>query len=95
MNNDNFLVNGAQTLSQTPILRVEGHATDAFWLSADVYYNVGGEPSIDGIRQNNMANTLRADVVVNDIVVAKPSGGAGFANNTLYRQAVVVKPHDQ
>ena len=59
-NNDNFLVNGAQTLSQTPILRVEGHArhnlTDAFWLSADAYYNVGGETSIDGIGHDNMAN---------------------------------------
>src|SRR5271170_3090759 len=50
--NNNFLVNGAQTLSQNPILRLEGHAsrnlTDALWLSADAYYNVGGETSIDG-----------------------------------------------
>ena len=61
--NNNFLVNGAQTLSQNPILRLEGHAsrnlTDALWLSADAYYNVGGETSIDGTGQDNMANTLR------------------------------------
>ena len=61
--------------------------TDALWLSADAYYNVGGETSIDGISQDNMANTLRvgagmglriwrgADLVLNyERVVAKPSG---------------------
>jgi hypothetical protein len=89
--NNNFLVNGAQTLSQNPILRLEGHAsrnlTDALWLSADAYYNVGGETSIDGTGQDNMANTLRvgagmglrlwrgADLVFNyEFVVAKPAG---------------------
>jgi hypothetical protein len=62
-NNDNYLVNGAQTLSQQPILRVEEHVsrnvTDALWLSVDAYYNVGGETSIDDVLQDNMANTLR------------------------------------
>jgi outer membrane putative beta-barrel porin/alpha-amylase len=89
--NNNFLVNGAQTLSQNLILRLEGHAsrnlTDAVWLSADAYYNVGGETSIDGTGQDNMANTLRvgagmglrlwrgADLVFNyEFVVAKPAG---------------------
>lgn len=61
--NNNFRVNGAQTLSQNPIFRVEEHLsrnlTDALWLSADAYYNVGGETSIDGIAQDNMASTLR------------------------------------
>jgi hypothetical protein len=61
--NNNYLVNGAQTLSQKPILRLEEHVsrnlTDALWLSADAYYNRGGETSIDGIEQDNMANTLR------------------------------------
>ena len=61
--NNNFRVNGAQTLSQTPIFRVEEHAsrnlTDKLWLSAGAYYNLGGETSIDGIKQNNAANTLR------------------------------------
>jgi Putative MetA-pathway of phenol degradation len=88
--NNNFLVNGAQTLSQNPILRLEEHAsrnlTDTLWLSADAYYNVGGETGIDGIGQDNMANTLRvgagmgarlwrgADFVVNyEFVVVKPA----------------------
>ena len=89
--NDNFRVNGAQTLSQNPIFRLEEHVshnlTDALWLSADAYYNVGGETRIDGTGQDNMANTLRigagmglrlwrgADLVVNyERVVAKSSG---------------------
>ena len=89
--NNNFRVKGAQTLSQNPLFRVEEHAsrnlTDALWLSADAYYDVGGKTSIDGISQDNMANTLRvgagmglriwrgADTVLNyERVVAKPSG---------------------
>jgi len=89
--NNNFRVSGAQTLSQNAIFRLEEHAsrnlTDAFWLSADAYYNVGGETSIDGIGQDNKANTFRigagmglrvwrgADLVINyESVVAKPSG---------------------
>jgi Putative MetA-pathway of phenol degradation len=88
--NNNYLVNGAQTLSQAPILRLEEHVsrnvTDALWLSADAYYNVGGETSIDGIAQDNMANTLKvgagmglrlwrgADMGLNyERVVAKPA----------------------
>jgi hypothetical protein len=62
-NNNNFLVNGARTLAQNPIFRVEEHIsrnlTDRFWLSVDAYYNVGGETSIDGTAQDNAANTLR------------------------------------
>jgi hypothetical protein len=61
--NNDFFVNGAQTLSQNPIFRVEEHVsgnlTDKFWLSADAYYNVGGETRINGIPQGNAANTLR------------------------------------
>jgi hypothetical protein len=61
--NNSFLVNGAQRLSQNPILRVEEHVsrnlTDRFWLSADACYNVGGETSIDGVPQDNAASTLR------------------------------------
>jgi len=89
--NDNFRVAGAQTLSQNRILRLEEHVshnlTDALWLSVDAYYNVGGETSIDGTGQDNMANTLRigagmglrlwrgADLTLNyERVVAKPSG---------------------
>ena len=84
---------GAQTLSQKPILRLEEHVSrnvaDGLWLSADAYYNVGGETSVDGLEQDNMANTLRlgvglglgltlwrgADLNVNyERVVAKPAG---------------------
>jgi hypothetical protein len=61
--NNDYLVNGAQTLSQKPILRLEEHLSrnlsDSLWLSLDAYYNVGGETSIDAIEQDNMANTLR------------------------------------
>ena len=90
-NNNNFFVNGAQTLAQNPIFRVEEHIsrnlTDRFWLSADAYYNVGGETRIDGTPQDNAASTLRvgagvglrlwrgADLGLNyERVVAKPSG---------------------
>jgi hypothetical protein len=89
--NNNFRVNGAQTLSQNPVFRMEEHVsrnlTDTLWLSADAYYNVGGETNIDGTDQDNMANTFRigagmglhlwrgADLTVNyERVVAKPSG---------------------
>ena len=88
--NGNYLVNGAQTLTQRPLLRLEEHlsrnVTDALWLSADAFYNLGGETSIDGIDQDNMANTLRigagmglrlwrgADMGLNyERVVAKPA----------------------
>jgi hypothetical protein len=88
--NRNYLVNGAQTLSQKPILRLEEHlsrnVTNGLWLSLDAYYNLGGETGIDGVEQNNMANTLRiggglglrlwrgADLALNyERVVAKPT----------------------
>lgn len=88
-NNSNFL--GTQTLAQNPVIRVEEHIsrnlTDRFWLSADAYYNAGGETSIDGTPQNNAANTLRvgggmglriwrgADLRLNyEREVAKPAG---------------------
>ena len=89
--NDNFRVGGASRLSQKPLLIVEGHAsrnvTRRLWLSADAYYHVGGETSIDSVPQGNAANTLRlgvgmgltawagGDVVLNyEHVVAKPTG---------------------
>jgi hypothetical protein len=87
--NRNYLVDGARTLSQKPILRFEEHlsrnVTDGFWLSVDAYYNLGGETSIDGIEQSNMANTLRI------------GGGAGLrlwrgADLALNYERVVAKP---
>ena len=45
-NNGDYLVNGAQALTQRPVLRLEEHLsrniTDAPWLSADAFYNLGG-----------------------------------------------------
>jgi len=38
---------------------ISRNLTDRFWLSADAYYNVGGETSIDGTPQDNAASTLR------------------------------------
>ena len=87
--NRNYLVNGAQTLSQKPILRLEEHlsrnVTNGLWLSVDAYYNLGGETSIDGIEQFNKANTLRI------------GGGAGLrlwrgADLALNYERVVAKP---
>jgi Putative MetA-pathway of phenol degradation len=88
--NGDYRVGGASTLSQDPLFIVEGHASrnlnPALWVSADAYYNIGGETSIDGVSQHNAANTLRlglgmglsvwtgGDVVLNyDRVIAKPA----------------------
>ena len=61
--NNNYHVNGAQTLSQRPLLRLEEHVSRnivrSLWLSADAYYNLGGETAIDDLEQDNMADTLR------------------------------------
>ena len=87
--NPDYRVNGAQTLSQKPILRLEEHlsrnVTDGLWLSVDAYYNLGGETSIEGVEQDNMANTLRA------------GGGVGLrlwrgADLGLNYERVVAKP---
>ena len=89
--NDDYRVGGASTLTQKPLFLVEGHAsrnlTPALWLSADAYYNIGGETSIDDGDQGNAADTLRlgvgmgtrlwagGDLVLNyERVVAKPVG---------------------
>lgn len=89
--NNDYRVGGASRLTQRPLYIVEGHASRnllrSLWISADAYYNVGGETSIDDIDQRNAANTLRlgvgmgvtiwrgGDVILNyDHVVAKPAG---------------------
>ena len=81
----------ASKLTQKPLFLIEGHAsrniTPGLWLSADAYYNVGGETSIDGVGQRDAADTLRlgaglglriwagVDVILNyERVVAKPAG---------------------
>ena len=89
--NGNYRVNGAQTLSQRPHLaprRARQPQRDGRPMGSrlDAYYNLGGETSIDGIDQDNMANTLRigvgmglrlwrgADLGLNyERVVAKPA----------------------
>jgi hypothetical protein len=87
--NNAFNVGGASRLTQLPLVVLEGHAsrniTSSIWLSADAYYNIGGETSIDRVPQGNAADTLRlgagmgarlwrgADLVLNaESVVAKP-----------------------
>jgi len=89
--NTDYRVGGASSLTQNPLFIVEGHASrnlnPSLWVSADAYYHVGGETSIDGVGQQNAADTLRlgvgmgltawagGDVVLNyDRVVAKPPG---------------------
>jgi outer membrane putative beta-barrel porin/alpha-amylase len=87
--NNAFRAGGANRLTQRPLVILEGHASrniaPRIWLSADAYYNVGGETSIDGTHQSNAADTLRlgagmgaglwrgADLVLNaESIVAKP-----------------------
>jgi hypothetical protein len=64
--NSDYRVGGASSLSQQASFVIEGHASrnlvPDFWVSADSYYNVGGETSIDGVDQRNAANTLRLGV---------------------------------
>ena len=57
-------------------------------MSADAYYSFGGETRIDGIEQNNAANTLRLGVGLGLQVWA---GGQLMLN---YEQ-VVAKPEGQ
>ncbi|MEI4234393.1 transporter [Roseovarius sp. D22-M7] len=52
----------AETLEQDPLYQIELHAsrnlTPDFWLTADAYYNWGGETRLDGVAQDNAADTL-------------------------------------
>jgi hypothetical protein len=100
--NPDYRVGGVTSLTEKPLYLAEGHASrnliPALWVSTDAYYNVGGETSIDGVEQNNAANTLRlgsglglniwggGDVVVNyERVVAKPVA-TGCANRPGHHQ---------
>ena len=59
-----YHVGGASSLSQNPLFIVEGHASrnlsPALWVTADAYYNIGGETRIDWISQQNAANAKPA-----------------------------------
>jgi hypothetical protein len=89
--NADYRVGGANSLCQKPLFLLDGHASrnliPTLWVSADAYYNVGGETSIDSVNQRNAANTLRlgagvglkvwagGDVTLNyERVVAEPAG---------------------
>jgi hypothetical protein len=91
-NNVDFRVGGASSLTQKPLFRVEGHAsrnlTPVLWVSADAFYNVGGETSIDGAAQGNPADTLRLGVGMG--VTAWPGGDI-----VLNYERVVAKPANE
>ena len=59
--------------------------TPALWVSADTYYNVGGETSVDGVGQANAADTLRLGA---GLGISLWSGG----DLTLNYERVVAKP---
>jgi len=87
--NPDFGPGGTATLSQNALYLTEFHAsrnlTPELWLSADAYYNVGGETRIDGVAQGNAANTLRLGVGMG---LAVWQGGQLVANY----EEVVAKP---
>lgn len=53
----------ADTLKQRPLYQIEQHAsqnlTPNFWLAADASYQWGGETRLDGVGQDNAADTWR------------------------------------
>ena len=71
----------AATLEQDPLYQIEFHAsrnlTADFWLTADVYYDWGGETHLDGAGQNNAADTWRLGAGLGWRV---PSVGTVFLN---------------
>jgi hypothetical protein len=88
--NNTFQAGDASRLTQRTLFIVEGHASrniaPRIWLSADAYYDIGGETNIGGVSQGNAADTLRlgigmgaqlwqgGDLVLNaESVVAKPA----------------------
>lgn len=90
--NNAFETAGASRLTQRPLFILEGHAsrnvTPRLWLSADAYYDLGGETSIDGAPQRNAANTLRLGAGL----------GASLWNGgkiVLNAEAVVAKPESE
>jgi hypothetical protein len=91
--NNAFGPGGAARLEQDPLYLLEFHGsrnvTPRLWLSADAYYNFGGETLVDGLRQDNAANTLRLGagaglavwpggqlITTYEQTVAKPEGDA-------------------
>jgi hypothetical protein len=56
----------AAELSQDPVFLLEGHFSQnvnkKLWLSADAYWDLGGETTLDGVAQDNALNTVRLGV---------------------------------
>lgn len=71
----------ADTLEQDALYQIELHAsrnlTSNFWLTADVYYDWGGETRLDGVGQDNAADTWRLGAGLGWRV---PSVGTVFLN---------------
>lgn len=63
---DNNNPYGGGVFQQKPVMLMEVHVSrnmhPKFWVSADTYYNLGGETSQNGVEKNNAANTLRVGV---------------------------------
>lgn len=90
--NADYRVGGASSLTQKPLVVLEGHASrnliPSLWASIDAYYDVGGETSIDGVEQRNAADTLRLGVGMGLRIW---SGG----DLTLNYEGVVARPAGQ
>jgi hypothetical protein len=87
-----FSENKATETEQDALVLLEVHAsqnlTDKIWLSADAYYNVGGETRVSGQGQDNAADTLRLGVGAG---LRLWSGGQLMLNY----DRVVIKPESQ
>jgi hypothetical protein len=68
---DNHEFRGNQKLSQKPVLVLTGHYSHnigkRYWASIGTNYDYGGETSINGIEQNNIANGLRPMVAISGV----------------------------
>ncbi len=68
---DNKEYQGDKNLSEDPVLGLEFHAsnniTKWMWLALDLFYDYGGETSVDGVWQENRSNTLSAGFTANFI----------------------------
>jgi hypothetical protein len=69
---DNHEFQGNKKLSQKPLLILTGHYSHnigkRYWASIGTNYDYGGETSINGVRQNNVANGLRPIVAFSALV---------------------------
>ncbi len=63
---------GSKTMTQDVQLDLEGHASHDLarwvWAALDVFYNVGGETTVDGVRQHNGDSTFSLGATANFIL---------------------------